>query len=698
MPWLIPAQAQARAQAPDNVDITLPDITVTATRQPQALTRTAAAVSVVTGAQIREAGVGINLSEALGGVPGLTVLNRQNLAQDLQISSRGFGARSTFGVRGVRLYEDGIPLTMPDGQGQTASFDLSQAQRIEVLRGPASALYGNASGGVVSVFTADGPPVPQLSVSRAMSRDATQKTSVSASGQQGDLNYVFGLAQASTAGYRDHSRATREQWHARLGWQLSEATRISLIGKHMDSPQVQDPLGLTVAQWQADPSQAGANALAYNTRKEISQGQLGLVLTHQLGAQDQLRAMAYRGQRSATQWQAIPSNLQAPATHPGGVIDLQRQFGGLDLRHLHQGSLADWPWQLSWGAQLDTLREHRQGFQNFDASGQTGVTGERRRDEINRATNRDLYLLNQLQLTPDWQASLGWRRSQVAFRSRDQYVVPGNGNDSGRIDFQADTPTASLMWQIQPGWQTYVSLGRSFETPTLNEVAYRSTDGTLTGWNTGLKAATATHREWGSKFSTGGEGRRPAYRLDAALFEVDTRDEIAVKDNSGGRSTFQNVGRTHRYGLEMAQQWRVQRDWQLNAAATWTVARYRDAFGSVKAGNTLPGVPQRVLQAEAVWQPAGQPWHAALSWRHTGRIWANDANDTAAPAHKLWAVRAVWRTLVSDWHLDALARVDNLLDARTVGSVIVNEGQRRYFEPAPGRSATLGLTLSHSFD
>jgi iron complex outermembrane receptor protein len=687
-------------------DTALPELTVTATRQPQRTHDTAAAVSVVSGAQVREGGVGINLSEALGGVPGLSVLNRQNLAQDLQIGSRGFGARSTFGVRGVRLYEDGIPLTMPDGQGQSSSFDLSAAQRIEVLRGPASALYGNASGGVISVFTADGPPVPQFSVSRAMSRDDTQKTTVSASGQRGALNYVLDLSQASTDGYRDHSRATREQWHTKLGWQLGPATHATLVSSHTAMPDVQDPLGLTWEQWRANPSQADSNAIAYNTRKDIVHSQVGLVVVHQLDANNRLHGMVYSGNRATTQWQGITqstqtANAQVAAAHPGGVIDLNRQFGGADLRYTHQGKAMSLPWQFTAGGNIDSLREQRLGFQNFDALGRLGVTGAKRRDELNRADNRDIYLLSQLQLSEAWQGSLGWRHSQVAFRSRDQYVVSGNGDDSGRMDFAASTPTASLMWQLTPNWQTYVSLGRSFETPTLNEVAYLSNDGSTTGWNTGLRAATATHREWGSKFKAG-----RSYSGSVAVFDVRTNQEIAVQKNSGGRATYQNVGHTRRQGVELDGQWQLQRQWRATWAATWTTAHYLDAFSSTSTGNTqavgrgnnLPGVPQRMLQAELIWQPAGQPWHAALTWRHVGHIWANDVNDSAAPSASTASVRVAGHLLLGDWRLDALARIDNLLNAHTVGSVIVNEGQRRYFEPAPGRSATLGVTLSHAFD
>ncbi|MEY4763869.1 MAG: hypothetical protein RI907_542 [Pseudomonadota bacterium] len=698
----------ATTDAPN--DAVLPDMAVTATRQPQKVLQTPAAISVVNGAQVREAGVGINLSESLGGVPGVAVLNRQNLAQDLQISSRGFGARSTFGVRGVRLYEDGIPLTMPDGQGQSGSFDLSQAKRIEVLRGPASALYGNASGGVIAVYTQDGTPEPELSVSRAMSRDATQKTTVAARGQKGDLNYVFDVSQASTAGYRDHSHATREQWHTKLGWQASAATRVTLVGSHLDMPEVQDPLGLTLAQWQANPSQAGTNALSYNTRKSIQQGQLGLVVDHQLDAQNQLRAMVYSGQRSATQWQAIATSLQGtagqPGAHPGGVIDLNRHFGGVDLRHTHNSQLAGLPWQLTWGTSLDAMREHRQGFQNFDAQGNLGVTGTLRRDEMNRATSRDVYALNQLTLSPDWQASLGWRHSQVAFRSRDQYVNSANGDDSGRMDFEANTPTASLMWRVQPGWQTYLSAGRSFETPTLNEVAYSSNSGTTTGWNTGLRASTAIHREWGLKYSSAPQSVRPEHSAALALFDVTATNEIAVASNAGGRATYQNVGHTHRMGVEMEHQWQVCRPLQWNMAATWTTAHYRDAFTSTSAGNTqtvqvgqnLPGLPQRLVQAELLWRPEGSAWHSALTWRHQGRIWANDVNSEWAPASNWWSLRAVWRGQLSDWRVDALARVDNLLNDHSVGSVIVNESQKRYYEPAPGRSFTAGLTFTRAFD
>ena len=151
--------AAAQSTAPPTP---LEPITVTATRHEERAFDVPASVDIITGEVIRDGNPAVNLSETLARVPGVFAANRQNYAQDLQISSRGFGARAAFGVRGVRLYQDGIPVTMPDGQGQTGSFSLLSAERVEVLRGPFSTLYGNASGGVISVFSELGTPEPTV--------------------------------------------------------------------------------------------------------------------------------------------------------------------------------------------------------------------------------------------------------------------------------------------------------------------------------------------------------------------------------------------------------------------------------------------------------------------------------------------------------------------------------------------------------
>ena len=678
----------------------LPVTVVTATRLPQMQQDVAASVDTVDGATVRVMGPQVNLSEALQRVPGLAVLNRQNYAQDLQLSSRGFGARSAFGVRGLRLYADGVPATMPDGQGQSALFDLGSAERIEVLRGPASALYGNAAGGVVQVFTEDGPPRPELSVGLAFSRDGFHRQQLKLGGESGDFNYVLNASHFETDGYRDHSAAQRDQFNTKLRWRLRDQATLTFVGSYLNMPEVQDPLGLTQAQWRQNPRQAdAASALAYNTRKHIENAQAGLVYERPMrGAQDTLRVMVYDGSRQVRQFQAIPVAAQtAPANqarHPGGVIDFTRDYAGLDARYTWRHTLLSRPLALTAGVNVDEMREQRQGYRNFTGA-TTGVLGELRRDERNTTRNSDQYLQGEWALTERWQLGLGVRHSRVRFTSSDRYVVPGNGDDSGRVLFSATTPTASLMFKASPAWHWYVSAGRSFETPTLNETAYRSNDGAQTGLNLALRPATAEHLEVGVK-------ARPfsSLSISAAAFQVNTEDEIGVNQNVGGRTTYRNVGRTGRHGVETSAQWRLAPQWSAMAALAWTSAHYRDAFGSgptaVAAGRSLPGVPARTAFAELAWQPA-PAWQTALEMRHSARLWANDANTEYAPAYTVYALRAGWRQSWGAWRLDALARVDNLSSKAYVGSVIVNDGNGRFYEPAPGRTLMVSTTVSRVF-
>ncbi len=709
---LLPAAVGAQTGPQAEAMAALPEVVVSATRTPEARRDVAASIDTVDAATLRQMGPQINLSEALQRVPGLGVLNRQNYAQDLQISSRGFGARSTFGVRGVRLYADGIPATMPDGQGQSASFDLGSAERIEVLRGPASALYGNAAGGVIQVFTEDGPPTPEVSLGLAAGPDGLRRGQFKLGGQSGALNYMVNISRFDTDGWRDHSAARREQANAKLRWDLPGRATLTLVGSHLDMPGVQDPLGLTAAQLAANPRQADAAATAYDARKDIANSQLGLVYERPVGAagatgEDTLRLMVYGGRRQVRQFQSIPAGAQTPPRHPGGVIDFSRDYQGLDARYTWRTLLAERPFTLTGGASIDQVQEQRQGYQNFVGS-TLGVVGALRRDEDNRARNSDQYLQADWAVAEQWSVGAGLRHSRVRFTSRDHYIVPGNGDDSGAMAFEATTPLASVMWKPSPALHLYASAGRSFETPTLNEVAYRSNAGTEPGWNRGLKASRAQHLEIGLK-------SRPLPRatLDVAVFTIDTNDEIAVARNEGGRSTFQNVGRTRRDGVEASSRLAITPAWSTYAALTLTRARYLDAFNSVAvasgvststqvgAGNDLPGVPRRTAYAELAWRPAATGWHGALELRHSARLWANDVNDAYAPASTVWALRAGWRQVWGQgdqaWRLDTLARIDNLRDTAYVGSVIVNEGNRRYFESAPGRALMVSATLARSF-
>jgi len=646
-----------------------------------------ASVDVVDGTLLRQGQLQVNLSETLGRVPGVVVQNRQNYAQDLQISSRGFGARSTFGVRGIRLYVDGIPASGPDGQGQVSHFDLPSAARIEVLRGPFSALYGNASGGVISLFTEDGGPDTVAHASTAFGSQDVRRHNVRLSGQSGAAQYHVSATRFSTDGWREHSAATRETVNAKVKLGLSESTRLTLVANSLAMPDVQDPLGLRREEFEADPRQATPAAIAFNTRKSVRQLQGGLVLEHRLDAQDRLQLTAYRGERSTVQFLSIPVEAQAPPTHPGGVIDLDRRYQGLDGRWIRRTRWFGTPATLTAGLSADEVVEDRRGYQNF-LGPVLGVQGAQRRDEENRARNLDAYAQAEWAIHERWSVSAGVRRSTVRMRSRDRFVAPGNGDDSGSTRFSATTPVAGLVFHATQSLNLYAAYGRGFETPTLNEVAYRP--GGQPGMNFALREATSRQWELGAKVQRGD------WRGTAAIFRADTADEIAVASNEQGRSVFRNAGATRRQGLELSGTGRWGSGWSTQLAASWLDAQFRPG-SAVPAGNRLPGVPRSSLFAELAWEH--RPWglQAAVEWRRVGRVFVNDANTDVAPAAAVVNLRVALQQTVGRWTFSEFVRIDNAADETYAGSVIVNEANRRFFESAPGRTWLVGFNGAYRF-
>lgn len=701
LPVLWPLIASAASGADDEATVV-----VTAKRSGLFELSTPAAVSVVNGEQLRDAKPQINLSESLGVVPGLQVQNRQNYAQDLQLSVRGFGARSTYGVRGVRIYVDGIPATMPDGQGQTSNIDLASADKVEVLRGPFSALYGNASGGVVNVATQTGRQPNCVEAGMYAGSYGSWRYGVKASGatgdgsQAGDVNYAVSATRFTTEGFRDHSGARKNLGNAKLGVRLDDASTLTLLFNSVDI-NADDPGGLTREEWQDNPRQA-PRAEQFNTRKTVSQTQGGLHYQRQFGDNDDLSVMMYAGERETTQYQSIPVFVQQrSAQQPGGVIVLARHYQGIDTRWTHRGAIAAVPYTLTGGLNYETMTEKRKGYENFaEVNGvqQLGVKGNLRRDERNLMWNLDPYLQSSWQLTPRLTLDAGVRFSTVNFDSNDHFITPGNGDDSGNARYHQWLPAGALRYALADGWNIYAAAGRGFETPTINELSYRP-DGTA-GMNFDLQPAVSDTLEVGSKTRIGNG------LLTAALFQTDTRNEIVTANSSNGRSSYKNAGQTRRRGLELALDQQFGEAWRLNMAWTLLDARYRDdicgdatcsADKFIGRGNRIPGIARNMGYASLAWAPE-QGWYAGAEVRYMSDIQVNDANSAQAPSYTTVGLNSGYRYPLGNWLVNVFGRVDNLFDRDYVGSVIVNEGNGRFYEPAPGRNWGGGVSVSYSFE
>lgn len=658
---------------------------------------TPAAVSVVNGDEMRQAAPRVNLSESLGAVPGLQVQNRQNYAQDLQLSIRGFGSRSTYGVRGLRIYVDGIPATMPDGQGQTSNIDIGSVDTIEVLRGPFSALYGNSSGGVINVTSQTGTQPPTVEASSYYGSFGTWHYGMKATGavgdgsHAGDVDYTVSTNRFTTHGYRDHSGARKNLANARLGVRINDVSKLTLLLNSVDI-KANDAGGLTADEWRDNPRQSPRGD-QYNTRKNTRQTQAGLRYERQLSAQDDLSVMMYAGERETTQFQSIPRTPQLKPSHAGGVIDLTRHYQGIDTRLTHRGELLV-PVTLTAGLDYENMSERRKGYENFvmvNGAPQYGEQGALRRNERNLMWNVDPYLQTQWQLTDKLSLDAGVRYSSVWFDSNDYYITPGNGDDSGDASYHKWLPAGSLKYALTDAWNVYLSAGRGFETPTINELSYRSDN--QSGLNFGLKPSTNDTVEIGSKTRLGNG------LLTAALFQTNTDNEIVVDSSSGGRTSYKNAGKTRRQGMELGLDQQFGENWRLKAAWTWLDATYRTNVCDDAScnGNRIPGIARNMGYASFGYQPE-QGWYAGSDIRYMSDIMANDENTAKAPSWTVVGLTTGYKWSYGRMDMDLFGRVDNLFDREYVGSVIVNESNGRYYEPAPGRNYGIGLNLAWRFE
>jgi iron complex outermembrane receptor protein len=441
----------------------------------------------------------------------------------------------------------------------------------------------------------------------------------------------------------------------------------------------------------ADRTQAGTNALAYNTRKALRQEQAGAIYERDLTANDDLTATLYTGHRATTQFQAIPASTQTPPTNPGGVIDLARNFWGLDAHVSDHREVFGTPLQLTVGLSYDDLEEARRGYQNFIGD-ELGVEGALRRDEANHVYDLDEYLQMQWDPSTRWRLVCGVRNSVVDISSHNHLPVTDDLEDTG-VRYSATNPVGGIVYRVAPSLNAYASYGKGFETPTLNDLAYRSTNGSVPGLNLGLQAARSDNYEVGLK---AGEGW---LRADLDAFYIKTEHELAVLQNAAGRSVYQNIGETERKGVELAADALWAHGFSATVAYTYLHAVVAQGYSTcvgtpckpatVSAGSYLPAVPMNALYAGLTWRYEPRGFTATLEAQARAQIYADDRNTAAAGGYWVENLRFGFEQRGAHWHLREFLRVDNLFDRAYIGSVIVNESNSRYFEPEPGRTAMI---------
>jgi iron complex outermembrane receptor protein len=656
--------------------ITAP-VVVTGTRIEQNSFDLPMSINSISGDAIRDAQQQVNLSEVAVKIPGIVVNNRNHASQELSISSRGFGPRSQFGIRGIRIYSDGIPLTMPDGQGTTGLFNLDTADRIEFLRGPFSALYGNSSGGVVQIFTRNGGPDNEISSSAFYGSYGTHRESLTYSGKKDQLDYVLNASQFETDGYRVNSAYKRDVLHTKVGLQLSSDTKITLVANYFDQPNARDPGGLTIAELNADPRKARTNAIEQNLHKDTKNTQAGLTLDHNVSDTDTIKASSYYGTRK---------NLQFLINNVASGYD--RDFGGFDVNWSHKGQLAGKPLNFTVGSNYESMKDDRYRYTGTSVgvivSGSTLATSE-----INKAYNVDQYVQAEWKFHDQWDLHAGVRHSRVTFDNTDK-----TDNTNKKQSYDKTSPVLGLVFKLNPTFNLYANAGQGFETPTFVEQAYDDPENP-SGNNPGIDPSTSMNFELGAKaFLT------ESTLLNLAVFNVKTKKEIVV-DRSGTYTVYKNAGDTERNGLELSIDSNLGNNIKAYLAYSYLNAEFKDTFTTsgttIQAGNKIPGTYKDRLYTELSWKHPVSGFSTAVEGIYSSKTYAKDTNTVTVGNYGMFNWRGGFTQKVNNWSLNEFVRVDNVTNKAYVSSVKVNDTVSRFYEPGLPRNWAVGVNASYSF-
>ncbi len=636
------------------------------------------AVTVLGRRALTEGQPQINLSETLNRVPGLIVNNRQDYAQDMQMSIRGFGADSPFGVQDLRLVLDGIPLTMPDGQAQSQVIDMPMLGGVKVIKGPFVALYGNAAGGVLEAWTRPAPRRPEATLSNWSGAWGTRQTVLSGGARSGAWSGVAGLTDMRTGGWREHSQATRQQFNAVLRRDDGGSDRYSVVVNALNQ-DAQDPAGLTRAELEQNPRGVAPAILSYDTRKTARNRQIGVSWHHRFDAADAMQLALYDGTRRVVQFLPFSGNF---GTSAGGVVDLRDAFGGARAQFTHAGELAARPYRLAAGFDYGRENEWRKGWIN-----NLGTQGGLRNDQYNTVDNFAQFVQAHWQLGHGVELSGGVRHDQVRFGSNTASDAPFDAGSSGGAHYASTDPVVGVLWRIAPGQRIYADYGHGFVTPTAYQLAYRP-DG-QPGLNFALQPMHLRSAE------VGWRGRAGALRVDAALYHVDTDNQIVVYKSIGGRTTYVNAGNTRRSGLDLGLHARLPADLHARLAYSLIDVQF---VGGPYAGHAMPGVPRQQLDSALSWRPRAMPGlYATLDWQLRSQVWVDAPNSAAAQGWGVLNASLGTRQHAGRWTLHEYLRVDNVLDRQYVGAVVIADSQGRYYEAAPGRNAGVGIELTRGF-
>lgn len=651
--------------------LSLPSVNISATRLALPVLKAPMSISKVERSWIAVGQPQVTLQEALAIVPGVVATNADNFAQDLRVSIRGFGARSAFGIRGIRLMVDGLPETTTDGQGQVDNIDPGSLASLEVLRGAAAGAYGNASGGVLQLTTAAATKPFEAGIRSMAGSFGLQQHRLQIGVARDHLNVYATASQTRINGFRAQSASRSTVVNTKIAWQPNSKALYTLLVNYADAPRADDPGALTLTEAQSDPRLARPQNITFQGGEALSQGRIGVTTRHELTPNQTLEGRAFY------LFRRFDSRLPL---RPSGIVTFDRTFAGGGLVWSHRHYISQYPARIRVQAEWETQSDDRTRFDNLNGTRGNLVTDQR--ESFTSLGSGVLY---------DWQPGNwtllgGLRYDGFGLQLRDRFLK--DGDDSGTRRYDVVNPLFGITYSASLLLNVYANIATAFETPTLNELANPTGFG---GFNPVLNPQRSVSMETGIKGAKNGQ-----WRYELALFTIQTDSELVPYEevSQPGRTFFRNAGSTRRRGVEVSTDWCLYRHLWLTGTYTFSHFRYKVAPDVRNNGNALPGLAPHNGLIAMRWLPESG-FFGVVQTQYTDQLYADDANMVTINPVWLASARGGYiHRFKRNIRLEVFAGLQNMSNTRYFSNIRINAVGGRYYEPGPNRGWYAGLGLS----
>lgn len=646
----------------------LEPVTVSSSRFISKDIQTPFSISVIDKSRLQVGQSKISLFESLGAVPGVFATNSENFAQDLRISIRGFGARAAFGIRGIKIISDGIPESIPDGTAKVGNLDVGMMERMEVIKGPSSGLYGNASGGVISLFS-ENPKEHFAELQANVGAYGLQRYQFKTGQEIGKVTYLVSASRLLSVGFRDQNSIERNFLNGKIIYTFTDKNKLTFLANYIDSPLAEDPGALIQTELDKNRQQVRPQNITFKASETFNQKRIALIYDHIFNDKHQINARGFYLNRDFASRQALQAS---------GQIAFNRDFWGGGFNY--QFTIKNY--RLKTGLDLENQQDDRQRYDNL-----SGKEGSLKLDQVEKFRNIGIFLLQEFTIIPKLKLSLNTRFDDIRLEISDKFL--SDGDQSATQTFHRFSPMAGLSFSPTISQAFFANISTNFETPSLNELSNNPTG--LGGFNPMLTPQNSRSYEMGYKGILGKK-----FRADISIFYIEVRDEIVPYQllNQVGRTYFRNAGLSERKGLEMGLTYKVRSGLTTYFNYTYSDFKYKNYVTTAGTfnGNTLPGIPKHNIYGEIRYFPS-IGIYAIAQVRSIGELYADDANLTKSNSFVTVNLRVGYRKQIKSLTLEPFIGINNLFNEIYNANIQINAALNRYFEPAAGSFVFGGLTV-----